>query len=80
MGGSNGFTAAGHHLIERTALGELRVELPAEFARPTGACVEAIDDGGIDVFHEERLLGGRKRIHPVCEAESRILPRTILQF
>ena len=58
MGGSNGFTAAGNHLVERAALGELRVEFPAEFTRPAGACVEAMDDGGINVFHEERLLGG----------------------
>ena len=64
MGGSNGFTAAGNHLVERAALGELRVELPAEFARPAGACVEATDDSWIDVFHEERLLGGAKRDSP----------------
>jgi len=32
MRGSNGFTAAGNHLVERAALGELRVEFPAEFA------------------------------------------------
>jgi hypothetical protein len=32
MGGSSGFAAAGNHLVERAALGELRVEFPAEFA------------------------------------------------
>jgi hypothetical protein len=58
MGGSSGFAAAGNHLVERAALGELRVELPAEFTRPAGACVEAIDDGWINVFHERQLLGG----------------------
>jgi hypothetical protein len=58
MRGSNGFAAAGNHLVERAALGELRVEFLAKFARPAGACVEAMDDGGINVFHEERLLGG----------------------
>ncbi|MGB6250450.1 MAG: hypothetical protein WBF54_15140 [Terriglobales bacterium] len=56
MGGSIGFTARGHHLVERAALGKLRVELPAEFTRPAGACVEAIHDGWVDVVHEERLL------------------------
>jgi hypothetical protein len=52
MRGSNGFATARHHLVEGAALGELRVKLPAEFARPAGACVEAMDDGGINVFHE----------------------------
>src|SRR6266852_639285 len=51
MGGSNGFTAGGNHLVERAAFGELRVEFPAEFTRPAGACVKAMDDGCIDVFH-----------------------------
>ena len=80
MSGSNGFTPAGHDLIERTALGELRVEFAAELARPTGACVEAIDDGWINVFHEERLLEGRKRIHPVFEAESGLCPESFISF
>jgi len=56
MGGSNGFAAAGHHLVERVALGELRVELPAEFTRPAGAGVGAMNDGWVDVFHGRRLL------------------------
>jgi hypothetical protein len=47
----------------------LRVELPAEFTRPAGACVETIDDVRVYVFHEKRLLGS-KRIYPFCEAES----------
>jgi hypothetical protein len=52
-------------------VGELRVEVPAEFTGPTGAGVEATDDGWVDVFHEELAPGGgRKRIRPVCEAES----------
>jgi hypothetical protein len=59
MGGSNGFAAAGHHLVKWTALGELWVEFPAEFTRATGACTEAIDDSRIDVFHEKGLLRGR---------------------
>jgi hypothetical protein len=59
MGGSNRFAACSHHLVKRAALKELGIELLAEFARPAGACVEAIDDGWINVFHERRLLGGR---------------------
>jgi hypothetical protein len=51
MGRSNGFSAAPHHLVERVAMGKLRVELPAKFTRPAGASVKAIDDGWIDVFH-----------------------------
>jgi hypothetical protein len=35
---------------------KFRVEFPAEFTRPAGACVEAVDDGWISVFHERRLL------------------------
>jgi hypothetical protein len=57
MGGSSGFAAAGNHLVERAALGELRVEFPAEFARPAGASIEAIDDGWINVFHESAAPG-----------------------
>src|SRR5713101_8821932 len=29
----------------------MRVEFPAEFTGPAGPCVEAMDDGCIDVFH-----------------------------
>jgi hypothetical protein len=56
MGRCDGFAAAGNHLIDRAALGEMRVELAAKFARPAGASVEATDDCLINVFHEERLL------------------------
>jgi len=70
MSRSNGFAAAGDHLVDGAALGKLRVEFPAEFTRPAGACVEAIDDGGVNVFHEERLLGEARTDSPVCEAES----------
>ena len=60
MGGSNGFTAASHHLVERAAVGELRVELAAKFTRPAGARgVEATDESMVDVFHEKHLLGAR---------------------
>jgi hypothetical protein len=70
MGGSIGFTARGYHLVEGTSLRELGVELAAEFTRPTGACVEAIDDGWVDVVHDERLLGRAETDSPGCEAES----------
>jgi len=52
MGGSNGFAAAGDHLVDGAALAELRIQVSAEFTRPAGACVETIDDGWINVFHE----------------------------
>jgi hypothetical protein len=58
MRGGTSFAAGGHHLIDRTALGELRIEFPAELTRPAGPGVKTIDDGGVNVFHEERLLGG----------------------
>jgi hypothetical protein len=58
MGGSNGFAAAGYHLIGGASLRELGVEFAAEFTRPAGAGVEATDDGWINVFHGERLLAG----------------------
>jgi hypothetical protein len=74
MSGGNGLTAAGHHLVEGTAVRELGVEIPAKFARPAGAGVEAIDDGWVNVFHEERLLGGAKTDSPDCEAESQNVP------
>jgi hypothetical protein len=64
MGGSNGFTAAGHHLVERAALAEFRVVFPAEFTGPAGAYVEATIDSWIYVFHEEKLLGGAKTVSP----------------
>jgi len=49
---STRFAAPGYHLVERATMGKLRVEVPAEFTRPAGAGVEAIDDGWVDVFHE----------------------------
>jgi hypothetical protein len=64
MGGSNGFAAAGHHLVEGAALRELRVEFPAEFTRAAGAGVEAMDDGWVDVFHGRRLLGKARTDSP----------------
>ena len=51
------FAAAGYHLVERAAMGELRVLITAEFTRAAGACVEAIDDGWVNVFHEEIAPG-----------------------
>ncbi|MGC1787109.1 MAG: hypothetical protein WA718_10255 [Terriglobales bacterium] len=54
MGRSIRFAARGDHLIERVALGKLRIEFLAKFTRPTGAGgVETTDDGWVDVFHEE---------------------------
>jgi hypothetical protein len=46
-------------------MGELRVEFPAEFTRPAGAGVEAIDDGWVDVFHEEKAPEKARTIRPV---------------
>jgi hypothetical protein len=71
MGGGNGFAGGGNHLIERTAFGKFRVEFPAEFARPTGACVEAVDDGWISMFHGRRLLGEARTDSPVSGAETK---------
>jgi hypothetical protein len=52
VGGSNGFTAAADHLIERTAVRELRVEFLTKLARPAGTGrVKTIDDGWVNVFH-----------------------------
>jgi hypothetical protein len=64
MGGSIGFAARGYHLVERAALGKLWVELLAEFTRPTRACVEAVNDGWVDVVHEKRLLEEAKTDSP----------------
>jgi hypothetical protein len=38
-------------------MGKLRVQIPAEFTRPARTCVEAIDDGWVNVFHEEMAPG-----------------------
>jgi len=66
MGGSTGFTAAGYHLVERAAMRELRVEFPAEFTESAGACVEAADNGWVDVFHGRAgSWERRKLIRPV---------------
>ena len=40
-----------HHLVERTAGGEVWVKLLAEFARPAGARIKSFYDGCINVFH-----------------------------
>src|SRR5208282_4868118 len=80
MGRGTGFAVAGHHLIGRAAFSELGVELTTEFTWPAGACVEATDDSGIDVFHERWLLRGRERISPVCESESRYSASADLSF
>jgi hypothetical protein len=69
MGGSISFTARGYHLVEGAALGKLGVEFAAEFTRPAGGCVEAIDDGWVDVVHE-KLLEAAERICQNCEAET----------
>ncbi len=41
----------GYHLIDRLAFGELRIQLPAEFADSAGSDFESFADSGIDVFH-----------------------------
>jgi len=52
MSRRNGFTAARHHLVERVAIAELRVEIPAKFTRSAGSRrFEAADDGMVDVVH-----------------------------
>ena len=56
--GSRGFAGGSHHLVERAAVGKLRVKLPAKFTRPAGARIEAFHYGWIHVFHEAFLLGG----------------------
>jgi hypothetical protein len=61
MRGSGGATVAGNHLIERAALAKMRIELAAKFTRPAGPSVKAADDGMVDMFHEELLLGRRNR-------------------
>jgi hypothetical protein len=67
---SPGFTAAGHHLIERAAMGELWVEVTAEFTRPAGACVKAIGNGSVDVFHEDLAPEGGLTNSPGLDADS----------
>lgn len=81
MSGSAGFTAAGDHLVDLTTLGELGVKFPAEFARPAGACIEAIDDGWIDVFHGRRLLRrGENEFARFVRLGHSVLPRVIHRF
>jgi len=65
MGGSDGLTTCGHHLVEGTAMGKLGIQLLAEFTRPAGACVETMDNGRVDVFHGEVAPERRKQIRPV---------------
>jgi len=63
MSGGNGFSTAGHHLVERVAIAELRVKVPAEFTRPAGSRrFEAADDGMVDVIHEELLGDGANEV------------------
>jgi hypothetical protein len=70
MRGSACFTAAGHHLVEWTAMAELGIEVPAKFTGPARTGVEAVDDGWVDVFHEEPAPGMARKESPGCEAES----------
>jgi hypothetical protein len=75
MGRSNGFATAGDHLVERAALGKVGIEFATEFTLSAGTCVEAMNDGRINVFHEKRLLGrDEKQSRPACEAGSQYLP------
>jgi hypothetical protein len=52
MRGCHCFPSRHYHLVKRTSTPELRIKLPAKFARPAGARVETIDDDWIDMFHE----------------------------
>jgi hypothetical protein len=70
MRGGARFTAAGYHLVEWAAMAELRIEVPAEFTRPARTGVKAVDDGWVDVFHEEPAPGMARKESPGCEAES----------
>jgi hypothetical protein len=46
MGGSHGFAASSHHLVEGMTIAEGGVEVAAKFARSAGARgIEAADDG-----------------------------------
>jgi hypothetical protein len=71
MRGSNGFTAGSNHLVQRTASGELGIEIPAKFTNAAGSCVETMDDGSCDMFHEKRLLGEATTESPDWEAGSK---------
>jgi len=64
MGGSGGLVAGGNHLVGGAALGKLRIEFAAEFAKSAGSGIEAIDDGWINVFHGRRLLEGARTVSP----------------
>ena len=77
---STGFTAAGHHLVERAAMRELGVEVPAEFTRPAGAGVEAIGDGCVDVFHEGLAPGGGENGLAWFVRQSHNTPPRLIQF
>jgi hypothetical protein len=74
MGGSNGFAGGGHHLIERAASVKFRVEFPAEFTRPAGACVEATDDSWISMFHEGGSWRGENGFAGFVGQRQNILP------
>jgi hypothetical protein len=51
-------------------MAELGIEVPAEFTRPARTGVKAVDDGWVDVFHEEPAPGMARKLSPGCEAES----------
>jgi hypothetical protein len=74
MGGSNGFAGGCHHLIKRAASVKFRVEFAAEFTRPTGACVEAADDGWISMFHEGGSWRGENGFAGFVGQRQNILP------
>lgn len=61
--GSNGFTAGGNHLVKRTTSGKLGIKFPTKLTNAAGSCVETMDDGSCDMFHEKRLLGRRQQSH-----------------
>jgi hypothetical protein len=52
MGGRGRIARGCDHLVERTAMRELRIKLAAKFARPAGARIEALHDLCINMFHE----------------------------
>jgi hypothetical protein len=61
-------------LIKRAASVKFRVEFPAEFTRPAGACVEAADDGWISMFHEGGSWRGENGFAGFVGQRQNILP------
>ena len=47
----HGFTRGNNHLVEWLASTELWIKLLTEFTRSARTCIEASDNGWIDVFH-----------------------------